>query len=1400
MRVEAPADAIFPPHGRVSMLMPDGTEHTRWYHSVYVVPPRVFDVASSAEDGSELHVTLHMGASIPASGGDVLVRVGKGPQQLFSYSHAMPSKTDPDQAVLYAQPGKRFPAGVSELTMATTGLLFKAVKALPFPGTDLRLPVSELVVTPMLPAQDPEFASDVFPIVEVSSDGSIARLVAPVSAASHTGGVLQVQGSDGSVSDVAYRSAGEVPSDEFKVHTVEKDGSQALIKVGRRVLFPPGPGKVKITTPDGVVGELEYSDAAPVDHEIVRVTAAAPHTFPVDALSISPSLPGLLVRAQGWSRFPARAADGPVATYFAHSMPRESQGGWPVTAVSDEGRTLRIYAQATSPIPPASSVEIRVPDGPAQQFAYDSVSVAPPAELEVKQVLDDGRRLLLKVTDVALAPEGVVRVAGADEDDGKLLAYDSLMPGDEEGEVIIALARGDIVPAGTSSVSQHPAGLLLHSPESAPAPVLPASTAGGVVSESWAGVVGHSGMHRYAVTGQSKDRTVIRVEAPPELGAWEARGEWGIELEQADGLKVVLPVESVRPAKEQAISVLHVSANGVVAILNIHAVAIPPPPATVLATTADGQIKRVRYVSATSISADDIASLPAGMPVQPKGASLVRVLFPPGHLLPVDTQAISPIGGLEFTSPSSAPFPSLLDSAIATAFASPAPAPLNSFPVTFVRSEGSELGLQVPDDVRPFMGRESGSVELRTAEGVEERLPYARWKRESGATYQVAFVQTGGGGLALHPREDRSFPPGPGVLHVTGKDGKEEVVKYSRAGIIKGVTGAGAHKLIVVVAASGTKFHKDAAKATTGPVDVLVAGPGIKFDESLASATLAESLGSPVSTKTRVLRADESTGRIDPVDVLDGADHSAAHGSAAYPFQYGVLWLAQGGKEMDLFAAEGEPLPFESDGKLNLLVRCPDDDGAGTEMEVAWEGQAVAEELRVAIVKEGDIDHLDLVVELENGRAFPPGPGMLALTLEHGKVVVSGYDSVTPLGSPSYPGGARQVAVTAPFGLPFPHTPQAVRPLGVIIRVSSMDGELFPSKFRDGCFALPRPAVGWQAGPKPAEAKVKPEHHLVKVVKKTTEPHGRDDKFAWRWLKPHPAVSSLLADSSRQYMVGVLGNGKRGYLDAALEFRGVPSHLVGRPYVMTASADADSQVFKGFMSLYVDEPTDLYILVPPDQPQKKGSKKSAENTLLSWLPFSLPSLSSSSSKAPPMPAWIQEGFIEHDAPSSFALGSRSLRLFKSKSPLIGHVELGGRSASPVEGSPRMYIPVLVPSAVSAAAAEEWAGELEVKPEDVTEEEAEEKELGVGPSELTQGGVELSPADIRGMEVACGGRQATAACVIAAQKCAADEQMGDVAACKCFQGSETCAATCMERIRSVYDRQVVLQTGRPSPCL
>lgn len=190
----------------------------------------------------------------------------------------------------------------------------------------------------------------------------------------------------------------------------------------------------------------------------------------------------------------------------------------------------------------------------------------------------------------------------------------------------------------------------------------------------------------------------------------------------------------------------------------------------------------------------------------------------------------------------------------------------------------------------------------------------------------------------------------------------------ARPGIIKGVTGAGAHKLIVVVAASGTKFHKDAAKvsspscltlasgplsahtcetqlparasrdhvlclilramqATTGPVDVLVAGPGIKFDESLASATLAESLGSPVSTKTRVLRADESTGRIDPVDVLDGADHSAAHGSAAYPFQYGVLWLAQ----VSCRACSGRSSSFGF-----LLSHSPDDDPLMKSLHVTY--------------------------------------------------------------------------------------------------------------------------------------------------------------------------------------------------------------------------------------------------------------------------------------------------------------------------------------------------------------------------------------------------------------------------------------------------------------------------------
>ncbi len=146
-----------------------------------------------------------------------------------------------------------------------------------------------------------------------------------------------------------------------------------------------------------------------------------------------------------------------------------------------------------------------------------------------------------------------------------------------------------------------------------------------------------------------------------------------------------------------------------------------------------------RYVAATSVAPDDLPALPADMPAQPKGATLVRLVFPPGHLLPPNTKAISPIGGLEFSSPSAAPFPPLVDSAIATAFASPAPTSLQSFPVTFVRSEGAELGMQVPDGVRPFMGRDTGLVTLRNADGVEERMPYARWKRESGATYEVCF-------------------------------------------------------------------------------------------------------------------------------------------------------------------------------------------------------------------------------------------------------------------------------------------------------------------------------------------------------------------------------------------------------------------------------------------------------------------------------------------------------------------------------------------------------------------------------------------------------------------------------------------------------------------------------------
>jgi hypothetical protein len=228
-------------------------------------------------------------------------------------------------------------------------------------------------------------------------------------------------------------------------------------------------------------------------------------------------------------------------------------------------------------------------------------------------------------------------------------------------------------------------------------------------------------------------------------------------------------------------------------------------------------------------------------------------------------------------------------------------------------------------------------------------------------------------------------------------------VRYSRAGVVRGVAGAGAHELILVVVASGASFPEDATKvawsallcvrvsvlvlvlavcccsgapalaltlhaprqATTGPVDVLGAGPGTKFDASLASSLLAESLGSPTSSKTRVLHMDVSHGRIDPVDVLDG-DASARESAArvGYPFAYNVLWLAQGGKEMDLFAPEGVPLPIARDGKLNLLVTCPEDDDFGTEMAVGWEREMVGDQLRVAIVKEGDIDHLDVVIRV----------------------------------------------------------------------------------------------------------------------------------------------------------------------------------------------------------------------------------------------------------------------------------------------------------------------------------------------------------------------------------------------------------------------------------------------------
>jgi hypothetical protein len=131
---------------------------------------------------------------------------------------------------------------------------------------------------------------------------------------------------------------------------------------------------------------------------------------------------------------------------------------------------------------------------------------------------------------------------------------------------------------------------------------------------------------------------------------------------------------------------------------------------------------------------------------------------------------------------------------------------------------------------------------------------------------------------------------------------------------------------------------------------------------------------------------------------------------------------------------------------------------------------------------------------------------------------------------------------------------------------------------------------------------------------------------------------------------------------------------------MTAVQDATSE--GPFISLFVDEPCEVYVLLPAAKKTQKAKAKHGSQSL-PWLPFRIPSLSDGKKHSPEVkddiPTWMQG---EYEVVPEFAAvlsDGKKFDVWRKKVPVLGFLELGGTEGKTHGAKRGMYVAALVPA-------------------------------------------------------------------------------------------------------------------------
>ena len=1374
VRMEAPSDSPFPPTGRLDYLKKDGSRQVLTYGAVEVLPTATYQVKSQSSTGDRIVVDIipqdgsEPGTHFPAfpeGPGELIASVGYK-RVLISYAHATPYPGSKSSALVFAHHAAPFPGKMHKVSLTTTGLLFSHVVGLEGPqmpavvgiGGPVSMnsyPVSAQLGLPVdyntkIDETDPDDQRvKWFPVVDMAADGSHVRVQAPAKAVGSGRGILRLQDSNGQVHDVGYSSATVEPALPFRVYAIAGNASQCLVRA-HPYAFPPGPGTLLVTRAGKETIRIQYESATPlsIGSGLLRVTCKASHVFPADTISLTSTIGLVRLQARVGDSFPPsieNVASQAVAVGLARFLYTGAESdGFYIVGISGQGSVVHLSATTDAPFPPSGVVSIQNSKGIVSRFPYDRVTKAPEIQFVIEEVATSnggGRYFNVKTNGYALPPHGVL-LALAPGEDSRPVAYEAVRPADKkpsrEGWAEVTLVRGVSLPRDTVKVAMLPRGLLLEAPHhlsldgNSEGMFSPALASGSVaISKAWPPGFGPD---RFPVTALGEGDSTLRVEAQAAQHAWSKGDQWGVMLSKPDGTQEVWPYEIAIPVEEASFPVTWVASDGSTAIVKVADIAVPAAPCIYEVSTRMNFVKRVHVLAA-----------------QYTDTGVVSMRAVPGHLFPVDAVAASPAGALEFISYPGLPFPSGLvrPETIAESWAEPTPAHLTKFSVVAVGGGGLSITVAVPAFVHAFMGQAAGRVDIdvgtENGGSLVQQFSYAGSATISMCSFKVAWVKDDGGALALFPSNKLAFPQGFGTINVFDPTGKSTPVRVTQAALGRENSASIDVRLIHVTAAPGDVFPRRAKDVEFDCV-TLTSIPQHRFPSVAVDGPVSLSWASPSPSDSdrpiRQRRSQEEAERSGhewnrPNGNRNEADDAAggAGPGGAFPFQYTIVSVAPDGKYADVFVPDGLPVPeFVRTFELTCDIRDQQPRLLRTDS-----GQHLSAESERASVQSTAEDGAEMVLLLRVGTAFPAGPGLLQLTLPGGSTVIAPYESVVPrelvaesVDSESTRVTDNQVLVLAPFGIPFPSSPQTALPLGETLRLfTAVVSEKSDASSWIGCMARPIQSSRFHKEPKSIFAppvaistgdNESAEHVTVQVqtVDKLRTHCPRGDPF----LKPHPTVSALECASSLQYNVGTLGQGKRAYVDDEAKWGHLPTMLLGRPVIMTAVQD---NKWKGvFISLFVDEPSDVFVFLPAAKKTRKA--RSAESTQqLSWLPFKLPSLLGGNKKMKEtpqekddIPSWMENEYhVVPDLLVSLNDGEK-FDIWRKNVPVLGFLALGGNEGKTKGATRGMYVAVLVPAAGSAAniTIEEhlpigFPGNVGTNGEEGLDNRGSEKEGGVG---------------------------------------------------------------------------------------